>query len=110
MCDQAARYCRVSVQQQPRDKQPPLQRSIRGLDGVLRWVFTKMSDKKFGDRESQKTEQAASSEQLPLDTKKGISVILDVSSSLHQPLSLPSLEFIPTLASTVFKELCSYFH
>ncbi|XP_048461840.1 N-terminal EF-hand calcium-binding protein 2 isoform X1 [Rhincodon typus] len=78
MCDQAARYCRDSVQQQLRDTQPPLHRGIRGLDGVLRWVFTKMSDKKFGDRESQKTEEAASREQLAPDTKKGISVILDI--------------------------------
>ncbi|XP_038663077.1 N-terminal EF-hand calcium-binding protein 2 isoform X2 [Scyliorhinus canicula] len=79
MCDQAARYCRDSVQHlgSIRDKQPAHQRGIRGLDGVLRWVFTKMSDKKFGEKESQKGE-AASKEQVIPETRKGISVILDI--------------------------------
>ncbi|XP_078399068.1 N-terminal EF-hand calcium-binding protein 2 isoform X2 [Cetorhinus maximus] len=80
MCDQAARYCRDSVQHLGtiRDKQPPHQRSIRGLDGVLRWVFTKMSDKKFGEKESQKGEAASTRERVTPETKKGISVILDI--------------------------------
>ncbi|XP_067853714.1 N-terminal EF-hand calcium-binding protein 2 [Heptranchias perlo] len=79
MCDQAARYCRDSVQQLGTilDKQPPPQRSIRRLDGVLRWVFTKMSDKKFGERESLKGE-ATSRDQVTPKSKKGISVILDI--------------------------------
>uniref|UniRef100_A0A8C3S1J1 N-terminal EF-hand calcium binding protein 2 n=1 Tax=Chelydra serpentina TaxID=8475 RepID=A0A8C3S1J1_CHESE len=41
MCEQAARYCRDSVHRILHKQQP----QIRGLDGLLRWIVTKMSDK-----------------------------------------------------------------
>ncbi|XP_051884322.1 N-terminal EF-hand calcium-binding protein 2 [Pristis pectinata] len=79
MCAQETRYCTDGVQRlgTALDKQPPRQRSIRALDGVLRWVFTKMSEKKFGERESARGEPACRDRLTP-DSRKGISVILDI--------------------------------
>lgn len=67
MCEQAARSCRAGVHRLLR-KPPP---ALRGLDGLLRWVVARMSDKGVADRELL-TPGAASQ-------RKGTSVILDVS-------------------------------
>lgn len=72
MCEQAARYCRSSVhkllQQQHSQSRP--------LDGLLRWIVTKMTDKT--EREL-RGEEALSGVQGNPGTRRGISVILDVS-------------------------------
>lgn len=67
MCEQAARSCRAGVHRLLR-KPPP---ALRGLDGLLRWVVARMSDKGVADREL--LTPGASSQ------RKGTSVILDVS-------------------------------
>ncbi|NWS40532.1 NECA2 protein, partial [Probosciger aterrimus] len=67
MCEQAARYCRAGVQRLLR-KSPP---ALRGLDGILRWVVARMSDKGVAEREL--LTQGAVAEQ-----RKGTSVILDI--------------------------------
>lgn len=82
MCAQDTRYCTDTGQRL--DKQPARQRSIRALDGVLRWVFTKMSEKKFGDRECLKGEPACRDRVVP-ENRKGISVILDVGNFFPDP-------------------------
>ncbi|NXS52828.1 NECA2 protein, partial [Brachypteracias leptosomus] len=69
MCEQAARYCRAGVQRLLR-KPPP---ALRGLDGLLRWVGTRMGDKGLADRELLSPGAAAAVQ------RKGTSVILDVS-------------------------------
>lgn len=66
MCEQAARSCRAGVHRLLR-KPPP---ALRGLDGLLRWVVARMSDKGVADRELL-TPGAASQ-------RKGTSVILDI--------------------------------
>ncbi|XP_006019118.1 N-terminal EF-hand calcium-binding protein 2 isoform X1 [Alligator sinensis] len=64
MCEQAARYCRASVHKLLHKPQPQL----RGLDGLLRWIVTKMSDKSvLAERDFFAAEQ-----------RKGTSVILDI--------------------------------
>ncbi|NWW90964.1 NECA2 protein, partial [Rhynochetos jubatus] len=68
MCEQAARYCRAGVQRLLR-KPPP---ALRGLDGLLRWVGARMSDKGLAERELLSPGAAAAQ-------RKGTSVILDVS-------------------------------
>ncbi|XP_062465190.1 N-terminal EF-hand calcium-binding protein 2 isoform X1 [Pezoporus occidentalis] len=67
MCEQAARYCRASVQRLLR-KPPP---ALRGLDGILRWVVARMSDKSVAERELLTSGAAAAQ-------RKGTSVILDI--------------------------------
>ncbi|XP_054696531.1 N-terminal EF-hand calcium-binding protein 2 isoform X2 [Grus americana] len=67
MCEQAARYCRAGVQRLLR-KPPP---ALRGLDGLLRWVVARMSDKGVGERELLTPGAAAAQ-------RKGTSVILDI--------------------------------
>ncbi|NXK48063.1 NECA2 protein, partial [Chauna torquata] len=67
MCEQAARYCRAGVHRLLR-KPPP---ALRGLDGLLRWVVARMSDKGVAERELLTPGAAAQ--------RKGTSVILDVS-------------------------------
>ncbi|NXS65150.1 NECA2 protein, partial [Pandion haliaetus] len=67
MCEQAARYCRAGVQRLLR-KPPP---ALRGLDGLLRWVVARMSDKAVAERELLSPGAAAAQ-------RKGTSVILDV--------------------------------
>ncbi|NXJ90363.1 NECA2 protein, partial [Corythaixoides concolor] len=67
MCEQAARYCRAGVQRLLR-KPPP---ALRGLDGLLRWVGSRMSEKGLAERELLCPGAAAAQ-------RKGTSVILDV--------------------------------
>ncbi|XP_030367224.1 N-terminal EF-hand calcium-binding protein 2 isoform X4 [Strigops habroptila] len=67
MCEQAARYCRAGVQRLLR-KPPP---ALRGLDGILRWVVARMSDKGVAERELLTPGAAAAQ-------RKGTSVILDI--------------------------------
>lgn len=112
MCEQAARYCRDGVHkllhkeqgklraqdsgEQPRGGGPrdsetataaPAQNSggaqPGGIDGLVRWIVTKMSDNKsISTREYPKEEEevAVAQEQFfAPEPRKGISVILDVS-------------------------------
>ncbi|XP_058010953.1 N-terminal EF-hand calcium-binding protein 2 isoform X2 [Ahaetulla prasina] len=74
MCEQAARYCRESVHRLLRQQPQPA--SGRGLDGLLRWVVTKMSDGKspLPERELLPEGPAAAG----AEQKKGTSVILDI--------------------------------
>ncbi|XP_074974439.1 N-terminal EF-hand calcium-binding protein 2 isoform X2 [Caretta caretta] len=76
MCEQAARYCRESVHKILHKQQP----QIRGLDGLLRWIVTKMSDKSIlSDRELlQEGPAAAGQGFFPPGQRKGTSVILDI--------------------------------
>ncbi|XP_074957803.1 N-terminal EF-hand calcium-binding protein 2 isoform X2 [Phalacrocorax aristotelis] len=67
MCEQAARYCRAGVHRLLR-KPPP---ALRGLDGLLRWVAARMSDKGVAERELLTPGAAAGQ-------RKGTSVILDI--------------------------------
>lgn len=67
MCEQAARYCRAGVHRLLRKPAP----ALRGLDGLLRWVGARMSDKGVADRELLTSGASAQ--------RKGTSVILDVS-------------------------------
>uniref|UniRef100_A0A8D0DIQ9 N-terminal EF-hand calcium binding protein 2 n=1 Tax=Salvator merianae TaxID=96440 RepID=A0A8D0DIQ9_SALMN len=89
MCEQAARSCRASVHKLLRKQQPQL----GGLDGLLRWIVTKMSDQSLlPEPELGQEGPAAASgsaapppprQQQPLgslvpEQKKGASVILDI--------------------------------
>ncbi|XP_069596525.1 N-terminal EF-hand calcium-binding protein 2 isoform X1 [Ranitomeya imitator] len=73
MCEQAARYCRTSVHKllrQPRSQ-------VRGLDGLLRWIVTKMSDK--SERELRGEEALTRGQDMAEPgSRRGISVILDI--------------------------------
>ncbi|XP_064375549.1 N-terminal EF-hand calcium-binding protein 2 isoform X4 [Dromaius novaehollandiae] len=69
MCEQAARYCRAGVHRLLRKSPPP---PLRGLDGLLRWVAAKMSDKGAA-AERQLLQPGAAAAQ-----RKGTSVILDI--------------------------------
>ncbi|KAL8194752.1 UNVERIFIED_CONTAM: hypothetical protein K2H54_031169 [Gekko kuhli] len=72
MCEQAARYCRESVHRLLRKQQP----QIGGLDGLLRWIVTKMSDQTIlADREL--LQEAAGHAACVPEQRKGASVILD---------------------------------
>lgn len=84
MCEQAARYCRASVHKLLHKPQPQL----RGLDGLLRWIVTKMSDKSvLAERELLPEGQAAAARHFfAAEQRKGTSVILDVS---ERPLPRP---------------------
>ncbi|XP_059569732.1 N-terminal EF-hand calcium-binding protein 2 isoform X2 [Alligator mississippiensis] len=76
MCEQAARYCRASVHKLLHKPQPQL----RGLDGLLRWIVTKMSDKSvLAERELLPEGQAAAARHFfAAEQRKGTSVILDI--------------------------------
>lgn len=78
MCEQAARYCRDSVHRLLHKQQ----RQIAGLDGLFRWVVTKMNDKSsLSEREllQQEGQAAAGQGGFGPGQRKGASVILDVS-------------------------------
>lgn len=113
MCEQAARYCRDGVHkllnkeqgklraQESREQPKPVAGQDSesataaqtgnsgaqpggGIDGLVRWIVTKMSDNKnISSREyaSSKEEVAVAQEQFfAPEPRRGISVILDVSS------------------------------
>ncbi|XP_028665445.1 N-terminal EF-hand calcium-binding protein 2 isoform X1 [Erpetoichthys calabaricus] len=90
MCDQAARYCKDGVHKLLTKEQPKLRAAsseaataahsgsgsaqLGGIDGLVRWIVTKMSDSKnLSSREMLKEEPVATRE-----PRKGISVILDI--------------------------------
>lgn len=108
MCEQAARYCRDGVHkllhkeqaklraQDSKDQPKPGAQDSEiataaqsgnsgsqpgGIDGLVRWIVTKMSDNKsISTREYVKEEAAVAQEQFfAPEPRKGISVILDVS-------------------------------
>lgn len=107
MCEQAARYCRDGVHKLLQKEQPKLRAQDSkeqpkpvaeesesataaqsgnsgaqpgGIDGLVRWIVTKMSDNKsISTREYAKEEAAVAQEQFfAPEPRKGISVILDV--------------------------------
>ncbi|KAJ8339692.1 hypothetical protein SKAU_G00343250 [Synaphobranchus kaupii] len=107
MCEQAARYCRDGVHKLLHKEQPKLRAQDSkeqskpgardsetataaqsgnsgaqpgGIDGLVRWIVTKMSDNKsISSREYAKEEAAVAQEQFfAPEPRKGISVILDV--------------------------------
>ncbi|XP_052437524.1 N-terminal EF-hand calcium-binding protein 2-like isoform X2 [Carassius gibelio] len=107
MCEQAARYCRDGVQkllhkeqaklraQDSKDQPKPGAQDSEtataaqsgnsgtqpgGIDGLVRWIVTKMSDNKsISTREYEKEEAAVAQEQFfAPEPRKGISVILDI--------------------------------
>ncbi len=107
MCEQAARYCRDGVHkllhkeqaklraQDSKDQPKPGAQDSEtataaqsgnsgtqsgGIDGLVRWIVTKMSDNKsISTREYGKEEAAVAQEQFfAPEPRKGISVILDV--------------------------------
>lgn len=116
MCEQAARYCRDGVHkllnkeqaklraQENREQPKPVAGQDSesataaqsgnsgaqpgGIDGLVRWIVTKMSDNKnISSREyaSGKEEVAVAQEQFfAPEPRRGISVILDVSMESHQ--------------------------
>ncbi|XP_053305460.1 N-terminal EF-hand calcium-binding protein 2 [Spea bombifrons] len=73
MCEQAARYCRDSVHKLLK-QQPP---QARGLDGLLRWIVTKMSDKNERELQGEEAGTGGQDSNNP-GTRRGISVILDI--------------------------------
>lgn len=115
MCEQAARYCRDGVHkllnkeqaklraQESREQPKPVAGQDSesataaqsgnsgaqpgGIDGLVRWIVTKMSDNKnISSREyaSSKEEVAVAQEQFfAPEPRRGISVILDVSMKLQ---------------------------
>lgn len=119
MCEQAARYCRDGVHkllnkeqaklraQESREQPKPVAgQGIEsataaqsgnsgaqpgGIDGLVRWIVTKMSDNKnISSREyaSSKEEVAVAQEQFfAPEPRRGISVILDVSISRRAAIS-----------------------
>ncbi|KAJ8406630.1 hypothetical protein AAFF_G00302040 [Aldrovandia affinis] len=107
MCEQAARYCRDGVhkllhkeqaklraqdsKEQPRPGARDSETATAaqsgnsgappgGIDGLVRWIVTKMSDNKsISSREYAKEEAAVAQEQFfAPEPRKGISVILDI--------------------------------
>nr|XP_029523939.1 N-terminal EF-hand calcium-binding protein 2-like isoform X2 [Oncorhynchus nerka] len=107
MCEQAARYCRDGVHKLLQKEQPKLRAQDSkeqptpeaeesesataaqsgnsgaqpgGIDGLVRWIVTKMSDNKsISTREYAKEEAAVAQEQFfAPEPRKGISVILDI--------------------------------
>lgn len=110
MCEQAARYCRESVHRLLRQQPQPASGGGGGLDGLLRWVVTKMSDSKspLPERELLPEGPAAAGP----EQKKGTSVILDVSrgargvGDARSPwLCLPYLSACPHLALDAASQL-----
>ncbi|XP_042294460.1 N-terminal EF-hand calcium-binding protein 2 [Sceloporus undulatus] len=79
MCEQAARYCRSSVHKLLR-KQSPAAPGPAALDGLLRWIATKMSDKSLlpGEEEEEEEEGAEEEGKAAPEQRKGASVILDI--------------------------------
>ncbi|KAL0968146.1 hypothetical protein UPYG_G00262970 [Umbra pygmaea] len=107
MCEQAARYCRDGVHKLLQKEQPKLRAQDSkeqpkpvdqesesataaqsgnsgaqpgGIDGLVRWIVTKMSDNKsISTREYAKEEAVVAQEQFfAPEPRKGISVILDI--------------------------------
>ncbi|XP_031731556.1 N-terminal EF-hand calcium-binding protein 2 isoform X2 [Anarrhichthys ocellatus] len=109
MCEQAARYCRDGVHkllnkeqaklrdQETREQPKPVAGQDSesataaqsgnsgaqpgGIDGLVRWIVTKMSDKNISSREyaSSKEDVAVAQEQFfAPEPRRGISVILDI--------------------------------
>lgn len=107
MCEQAARYCRDGVHKLLQKEQPKLRAQDSkeqpkpvdqdsesataaqsgnsgaqpgAIDGLVRWIVTKMSDNKsISTREYAKEEASVAQEQFfAPEPRKGISVILDV--------------------------------
>uniref|UniRef100_A0AAY4EYJ3 N-terminal EF-hand calcium-binding protein 2 n=1 Tax=Denticeps clupeoides TaxID=299321 RepID=A0AAY4EYJ3_9TELE len=96
MCEQAARYCRDGVHKLLQKEQGKLRAQDSpgprdsetgsggsqpgGIDGLVRWIVTKMSDNKsISSREYAREEAAAAQEQFfAPEPRKGISVILDI--------------------------------
>ncbi|MGH0168091.1 UNVERIFIED_CONTAM: hypothetical protein FKN15_053853 [Acipenser sinensis] len=96
MCEQAARYCRDGVHKLLSKEQSELRSQnsetetaaqtssggaqLGGIDGLVRWIVTKMSDNKnLSSREFLKEESAVAREKFfNPEPRKGISVILDV--------------------------------
>ncbi|KAJ1083376.1 hypothetical protein NDU88_003535 [Pleurodeles waltl] len=76
MCEQAARYCRDSVHRILKQQQQQPQPQGRALDGLLRWIATKMSDKSLIP-ETRELLQQESQAAMP-EPRRGISVILDI--------------------------------
>ncbi|XP_002940377.3 N-terminal EF-hand calcium-binding protein 2 [Xenopus tropicalis] len=73
MCEQAARYCRDSVHKLLQQQHP----QARGLDGLLRWIVTKMSDKSERELRGEEEVNGVHGTPIPM-TRRGISVILDI--------------------------------
>ncbi|XP_034784240.2 N-terminal EF-hand calcium-binding protein 2-like isoform X2 [Acipenser ruthenus] len=96
MCEQAARYCRDGVHKLLSKEQSKLRSQnsetetaaqtssggaqLGGIDGLVRWIVTKMSDNKnLSSREFLKEESAVAREKFfNPEPRKGISVILDI--------------------------------
>ncbi|MBN3279172.1 NECA2 protein, partial [Polyodon spathula] len=96
MCEQAARYCRDGVHKLLSKEQSKLRSQssetetaaqtgsggaqLGGIDGLVRWIVTKMSDnKKLSSREFLKEEPAVAREKFfNPEPRKGIAVVLDV--------------------------------
>lgn len=81
MCEQAARYCRDSVHKILKQQQQQQQPQGRALDGLFRWIATKMSDKSLlpETRELLQQEGQAAGGHLAMpEPRRGISVILDI--------------------------------
>lgn len=139
MCEQAARYCRDGVQKLLQKDQAKLRAQDTGehtkpttinsetataaqpgngssqpgaIDGLVRWIVTKMSDNKsISTREYCKEEAAVAQEQFfAPEPRKGISVILDVSTkfsfipnSIH--INLLHLQAIIQLLYSIFQTI-----
>ncbi|XP_063293692.1 N-terminal EF-hand calcium-binding protein 2 [Pelobates fuscus] len=73
MCEQAARYCRDSVHKLLQQQHS----QARGLDGLLRWIVTKMSDKSERELRGEEEVTGLQGSDMP-GTRRGISVILDI--------------------------------
>ncbi|KAK1161914.1 N-terminal EF-hand calcium-binding protein 2-like isoform X1 [Acipenser oxyrinchus oxyrinchus] len=96
MCEQAARYCRDGVHKLLSKEQSKLRSQnsetetaaqtssggaqLGGIDGLVRWIVTKMSDNKnLSSREFLREESAVAREKFfNPEPRKGISVILDI--------------------------------
>ncbi|XP_041123902.1 N-terminal EF-hand calcium-binding protein 2-like [Polyodon spathula] len=96
MCEQAARYCRDGVHKLLSKEQSKLRSQssetetaaqtgsggaqLGGIDGLVRWIVTKMSDnKKLSSREFLKEEPAVAREKFfNPEPRKGIAVVLDI--------------------------------
>nr|XP_023672492.1 N-terminal EF-hand calcium-binding protein 2-like [Paramormyrops kingsleyae] len=98
MCEQAARYCRDGVHKLINKEQPKLRgrdtgelprpgaqdgqtaaaAQSGGIDGLVRWIVTKMSDNKSVSSREWVKEEVAQEQFFTQEPRKGISVILDI--------------------------------
>lgn len=103
MCEQAARYCRDGVHKLIHKEQPKLRdrdtgepprpgaqdgqtaaaAQSGGIDGLVRWIVTKMSDNKSVSSREWVKEEVAQEQFFTQEPRKGISVILDVGVSCN---------------------------